>query len=93
MATARVRLQLLEAFMYTTEQYMELTDASGAALDFGNQIAPYTTAGALQSDVISSVLPSVASWPVALTGTAGQASALTGPTTYTAIATTNFLSA
>lgn len=93
MATAKQRLQLLEAFMYTTEQYMELTDASGAALDFGNQIAAYTTSGPLASDVISSALPGVTSWPVALTGSAGQTSQVSGPSSVPDISSVNLLTA
>jgi hypothetical protein len=93
MATAKQRLQLLEAFMYTTEQYMELTDASGAALDFGNQIAPYTTSGPLASDVISSSLPGVTSWPVALTGSAAQSTQVSGPISVSGPTPVNLLTA
>jgi hypothetical protein len=92
LATARTRLQLLEAFMYTSEQYMELTDSTGAPINFSGQILSYATTSGPASDFISSVLPSGAS--VALTGASGaQTAVLTAPSVITAITSVNALTA
>lgn len=89
MRAAATRLTLLESFMAVSEQYMDLTDSSGVALNFTAAINAYPS---VASGAIATSLTASTTLPITIaSGTVPTQSAVTQVGTFTAGSSVNIL--
>ena len=89
MRAAATRLTLLESFRAVSEQYMDLTDSSGVALNFTAAINAYPSGA---SGAIATSLTASTTLPITIaSGTVPTQSAVTQVGTFTAGSSVNIL--